>query len=89
MIKIVICAYGDNKEMANDDLLPGSGAAVATEGQIQNNTMTLKKMVEDYERKIITDTLKATSGRVSEAADKLGIHRTLLYKKINKYNIEL
>lgn len=87
--KIVICAYGDNKEMANDDLLPGSGAAVATEGQIQNNTMTLKKMVEDYERKIITDTLKATSGRVSEAADKLGIHRTLLYKKINKYNIEL
>lgn len=49
----------------------------------------LKERVDRFEKEIIMQTLRETNGKVSEAAQKLNIHRTLLYKKIKKYNIAL
>jgi len=54
---------------------------------IQFKHNTLSEYMEDVERKLIKDVLKQTQGNKSHAADKLGIHRTLLYKKIKKLGI--
>jgi len=39
------------------------------------------------EKEAIIETLKATGNNKSQTANMLGIHRTLLYKKIKRYNI--
>lgn len=47
----------------------------------------LKDVVENAEKEAIQRALILTNGNKSLAAKKLGIHRTALYKKIDKYNI--
>jgi len=49
----------------------------------------LKNMVEEYEQSIIKEYLRTFNGNCMETAEKLGIHRSLLYKKIHKYGIEI
>ena len=39
------------------------------------------------EKKAILDALQSTEHNKSRAADLLGIHRTLLYKKMKKYGL--
>lgn len=48
----------------------------------------LRDVVLDAEKEAINKALILTNGNKSLAADKLGIHRTALYKKIDKYKIE-
>jgi DNA-binding NtrC family response regulator len=40
------------------------------------------------EKQVILSMLEKTGGNKSKAADLLGVHRTTLYKKLKKYNIE-
>ncbi|WP_312906917.1 sigma 54-interacting transcriptional regulator, partial [Tissierella praeacuta] len=47
----------------------------------------LKDVVIESEIEVINKALIFTKGNKSLAAEKLGIHRTALYKKIDKYNI--
>ena len=56
------------------------GAAMAAEG--------LDRTLVDVERAHIERVLRAEGGRVEAAAKKLGIPRSSLYQKINKYGIE-
>jgi len=49
----------------------------------------LKDVVANAEKNSIQDALKATRYNKVRAAELLGIHRTLLYKKISRYNISL
>jgi PAS domain S-box-containing protein len=49
----------------------------------------LKEVVAKAEKAAISDALKLTSYNKVKAAHILGIHRTLLYKKAQKYNIPL
>lgn len=49
----------------------------------------LKEVVAKAEKNAILDALKITGYNKAQTADILGIHRTLLYKKMRKYNIEL
>lgn len=49
----------------------------------------LRDVVARAEKAAIQDALKVTSYNKVQAADLLGIHRTLLYKKIRKYKISL
>ena len=49
----------------------------------------LKEVVAKAEKSAIQDALKMTGYHKVKAAELLGIHRTLLYKKISKYNISL
>ena len=44
--------------------------------------LTLKKAVKDFERQYIDQVIKECSGKINEAADRLGIHRTMVYRKI-------
>jgi len=48
----------------------------------------LKRVVDQAEKEAISQTLKLTRGDVSDAAKILEIHRTTLYKKIEKYRIQ-
>lgn len=41
------------------------------------------------ERRLIMDALKQCHGNRVEAARYLGIHRSVLYKKMNDYKIEM
>lgn len=49
----------------------------------------LENIVAEAEIKAIKKALNKTKGNKTRAAEKLGIHRTALYKKINKYKLDL
>ena len=48
----------------------------------------LENLMENYEKNLIISVLKKNHWNCSGAASKMGIHRSVLYKKIKKYNIE-
>jgi transcriptional regulator with PAS, ATPase and Fis domain len=52
------------------------------------NQLSLKDVQGHAERDAILSVLAATNNNKANAARLLGIHRTLLYKKLKKYNIE-
>ncbi|MCP4648068.1 MAG: AAA family ATPase, partial [bacterium] len=47
----------------------------------------LKDILASTEKEALIDALKETGNNKAQAAALLGIHRTLLYKKMKKYNI--
>ncbi len=47
----------------------------------------LEKYKETVEEKLIRDAIKAADGNITKAAEKLGISRRSLHRKINKYNV--
>ncbi len=49
----------------------------------------LKNLVNNYEILIIKDALKRNGGIVNKTANELGIHRSLLYKKIDNFKIDI
>jgi PAS domain S-box-containing protein len=55
-------------------------------GQVQS---LLKEVVSKAEKTAIQDALKLTAYNKAQAASILGIHRTLLYKKMQKYRVAL
>lgn len=48
---------------------------------------TLEKIIEQHEKEVISSTLRSCGGNKSRAAKTLDIHRSVLYRKMNKYNI--
>ena len=58
---------------------------------IKNNKSkdTLKEIVANAEKKAIIEAINNADGNRTKAARDLGIHRTSLYHKIDKYNIKL
>lgn len=55
----------------------------------KDETKRLAGLMEEYEKNIITEELRKYSWNCKKAADELGIHKSLLYKKIAKYGIDL
>ncbi len=54
-----------------------------------DNSLLLKEIVAKAELKAIKEALNNTKGNRTEAAKKLGIHRTALYKKIESYGLDI
>lgn len=48
----------------------------------------LNQMMEEYEKGILLDVLKGCGWNCQAAANELGIHRSALYKKIAKYDLQ-
>lgn len=46
---------------------------------------SLREAVEDYEKQVVLETLDACDGSVSKAAQRLGLHKSLLYRRLEKY----
>ncbi|MCW8805229.1 MAG: sigma 54-interacting transcriptional regulator [Ignavibacteriaceae bacterium] len=59
------------------------------EPEIQKNIKSTPVTETIDEHTLLTMTLKNCGGKISEAAEKLGIHRTTLWRKIKRYHIEL
>lgn len=57
------------------------------EVHISEEQSQLKEAVEQLERTMILNALKASSGNNLEAARKLGVSKSTFYEKIKKYNI--
>jgi transcriptional regulator with PAS, ATPase and Fis domain len=49
---------------------------------------SLKEAVDSFQRAYISQVLKACNGNIQEAAKKMGVHKSGLYKKIDKLQIE-
>ena len=56
---------------------------------IESGSSTLRELQAKTERASICDALEKNNNNKAKAADMLGIHRTLLYKKMKKYGIPL
>ncbi|WP_224362304.1 sigma-54-dependent Fis family transcriptional regulator [Hyalangium versicolor] len=59
------------------------------EGSVAAKPRSLQQMVEHLEREAITEALQAAGGRKIRAAERLGISRPTLDKKIEEYSIQV
>lgn len=55
----------------------------------QEDILPLKELIEKAEKEAIINAIKISKGNKTLAANRLGIHRTALYKKMKKYGIIL
>jgi transcriptional regulator with PAS, ATPase and Fis domain len=53
----------------------------------EGDTPVLKKAVDRVEKEALQQALAATNNNKAKAAKMLGIHRTILYKKMKKYGL--
>ncbi len=72
----------DENRVAKEDL-----SLFEQENFIQKDPPSLKILIEKTEKEAISKVLSSTKGDVTDAAKILDIHRTTLYKKIEKYHI--
>ncbi len=92
---------GNVREMANvlsrilslstrDIILPGDLPLHLSSKQVlANDSFVLQDAVNEVEKESITRALKAADHNKTKAARLLGIHRTLLYKKMKKHGLSL
>jgi len=74
----------DGKQITVDDL----ELKLADEG-VEVNSFNLREVREVAERKVITKALNHTNGKVSPAAELLGVSRPTLYDLMQKLNINI
>jgi len=60
-----------------------------TDDETETNSFNLREIRESAERKVITKALNHTNGKVSPAAELLGVSRPTLYDLIQKLNIQI
>lgn len=84
--RAIILCRGDRIEL---DDLPISIRQVCDRGLSQNTKgRSLKIIMEHTEKNLILDALKKTDNNRVKAAAMLGIHRTGLYQKMKKYDLQ-
>ncbi len=79
--RTVLLTSGDTIKAS--DLIMAAGKSVNTEKR-NSTTGTL----DDMERSMIVRLIEECGGNLSKASEKLGISRTTLYRKMDKYNIQ-
>ena len=74
--------------LEKDDLVGGGGASIAVDEEAAENEVVaaavaegrpLRDAVEDFQRRLITASVKATEGNWAAAARRLGLHRSNLH----------
>lgn len=81
---VVLCR---SKYIEPDDLPPKLNPA-ENEVMAEGDAAPLKDAMRQWERHLILEGLKRTSGNRKEAAKQLGINRTTLYNKMREYDID-
>jgi DNA-binding NtrC family response regulator len=72
---------------SNDSIITSSHVPEITENK-ENNSGTLKELVEDFEKRIIMEILEVCHGNKTEASKKLGLTVRNLYYKLDRYGIK-
>ena len=80
---------------SGDNTLSFRGAGPETSLEAQDRTdpasapvregVSLRAAVEAYEKQLVLETLDACGGSVSKAAGRLRLHKSVLYRKLEKY----
>jgi DNA-binding NtrC family response regulator len=68
--------------------LPTNVNAASPRGTVASSGRTLKEALEEPERQIILEVLQASNWNRNLTADRLGINRTTLYKKMRRLGLE-
>lgn len=58
------------------------------EANTEQSQKRLNQIMDEYEKNILTEALKRNGWNCQRTADELGIHRSAMYKKITKYDIQ-
>ncbi|MBN2658998.1 MAG: sigma 54-interacting transcriptional regulator [Spirochaetales bacterium] len=67
--------------------LPPLYRSGGTLSDLSDPSLSLNERLEEFEKKILMDTLKVYGGNSSRAAGKLGISKQNMYHKLNKYGL--
>ena len=88
---VISSAFISSDQMMIDlsDLPSKISDAVRHEIPAEENQETLKSLVNQYEADIIRETLKKYDYNITASARHLGIERSLLYKKMKKFDISI
>lgn len=76
--------YSEENNLGERDFSKGSHITFSNK-----DSLDLKSCVEDTEREVIEEAIRRSNGRKTDAAKLLGIHRTVLYKKMAKLGMDL
>jgi transcriptional regulator with PAS, ATPase and Fis domain len=76
--------YGDDDIYKENGPAPANGSIFDTPGTKYSEMLPLKDYMDLIEKQYIQRAIDSCDGSVSDAAKKLGLHRTSLYKKLNK-----
>jgi PAS domain S-box-containing protein len=85
VIKSAFASCEDMTIQLND--LPSKMISCNADFNENYSNKKLKNSVNNYEALLIKDALKRNNRNVQDTAEELGIHRSLLYKKMEKYEI--
>lgn len=78
-----------DKGMQTNNKTNYEDSAVARHDElIQDGSMKGEYCIDDFEKSAIVKVLRETDGNISAAAEKLGMARNTMYRKIRIYNIE-
>lgn len=84
--RLVVTSTSDYLNFEGDQSLPNSSRRSSDTSHLrQTSTVyrgTLKSVLQMVEKEYINQVISECEGRISEAAQLLGIHRTVLYRKL-------
>ena len=81
-------ASSENKNIQLEDLPSKMTSSYNQKLNDYSGDRKLKTLVENYEASVIKEVLKKNNYNRQNTTLELGIHRSLLYKKMDKYGIE-
>jgi len=85
--RLVITSTGDVLNFEEDFLVSRKTLLENEQSNLESSRIyqgTLKNVIKSVEEEYINKVLAECGGRIGEAARRLGIHRTMLYRKLNK-----
>ncbi|MGI6679148.1 MAG: sigma-54 interaction domain-containing protein [Dehalobacterium sp.] len=91
MIERLVITSSDDYLVLDEDFLEGGNTHLKPESQFYDTEEksvykgTLKNYLGKIEEAYIQDVLEECGGKVGEAAERLGIHRTMLYRKLKQH----
>ena len=92
MIQRAVILAGNEQSLSLDHLQTewkGSQPIIGTITDLRSDTqlLSLPKLVEELEKKYISQSLNSNQGNISKTASELGLSRAGLYKKLKRYSL--
>lgn len=89
VINVITSAYASCELLMIDEVDLPAKLLASSRNNVNASTKRLAEMVGDYETAIIRDALRRHNFSCRNAAEELGLDRSLLYKKMRKSGIQL
>ncbi len=83
-----LALFAEQERIDHTTVAHALAAAKPDSGPFVKDHRPLRDQVEDFERKLIIEALKANEGNRTKAAEALGVERTNFVKKIRKHEIK-